>query len=301
MKESQNITAIYRTQWLVEIIPDSENKGLVEPTGTLSYDPGTSITIQSTPKEGFFFNGWTTRGSIFLANNTQSTTRAYINGTGTIRANFASTTVQIRIVFQGINSYNDTILTVDDKTYKYPELLKNNLFNLIAGSSHTIKATQELPINNSTRYQFATWRYGKLPEDKYVVPYGNATIAAVYRPQYYLTLNNGGYGTVNGEGWRLSGIPGTISVEPTSISVGTGVQYVFKGWTSSSPTGYTGTNSTASFAITEPLTETVIWEMVRIPLTQNETTTLWLFNIAIVGICAVLVASLVVSKLRKKT
>jgi hypothetical protein len=296
MRTPQNITAIYRTQWQVTISPDNEVKGSVEPTGVLPFDPGTTLTIQCTPKEGYFFNGWTTRGQIYLVNRTQSTTNAFINGTGTITANFASNTVQIRIVFFGVSNYTGPILTVDGKSYKYSELIKDNLFTWVAGSTHKVKAVTELPIDNSTRYEFAVWRFAGLPEDIYTVPYANATFGAVYRPLYYLTVNNGGYGTVHGEGWRLLNTRATISIEPTAVSVGTGIQYVFKGWTSSNSKGYIGTNSTANFIFTEPLTETAIWEMEKITPSNTEISLLWLFNIGIVGITALVLASWAISK-----
>ena len=299
MNEPLNLTAVYKMQWLVNIVPDAEIKGVVEPTGALYFDPGSIINIQCSPKEGFFFTRWTTKGKIILGNATQSSTSAFINGTGTISANFANTTVQIRINVTGVSNYNGSIITVDDKVFTYPQFVENNLFNWVAGSTHKVKADAELPIDNSTRYQFATWVRAKLPNDQYTVPYGNDTFTALYRPQYYLKVDYGGYGVVRGEGWILNGTRATISIEPLAVGVGTGVQYVFIGWTSSGSKGYNGTNSTASFLLTEPVKETAVWEKQRIPLSIIGSEILWIINIGVVGVCIIAIAPWAISKLRK--
>jgi hypothetical protein len=77
---------------------------------------------------------------------------------------------------------------------------------------------------------------------------------------YYLTVNNGGHGTASGQDWYVAGTSGPFSITPTTVSGGTGVQYVFTGWSSSDTGGYTGPLSSYSVTMNNPITETANWQ-----------------------------------------
>jgi uncharacterized repeat protein (TIGR02543 family) len=88
----------------------------------------------------------------------------------------------------------------------------------------------------------------------------DSTITWNWKTQYYLTANNGGHGTASGENWYDAGTPATFGISPTTVSDGTGVQYVFTGWSSSDAGGYTGSLPSAAVTMNNPITETAHWK-----------------------------------------
>jgi hypothetical protein len=87
-----------------------------------------------------------------------------------------------------------------------------------------------------------------------------STITWNWQTQYYLTVNNGGQGTASGQGWYNAGASATFSISPTTVSGGTGIQYVFTGWTGSGAGSYTGSSSSYSVTMNNPITETANWQ-----------------------------------------
>jgi uncharacterized repeat protein (TIGR02543 family) len=85
------------------------------------------------------------------------------------------------------------------------------------------------------------------------------TFIAVIVPAQ-LTVNNGGHGAASGQGSYPAGTPATFGITPTTVSGGTGVQYVFIGWTSSDLGGYTGASSSSTVTMSNSITETAIWQ-----------------------------------------
>jgi hypothetical protein len=63
------------------------NAGITTPSGTILIPP-TTIDISATPDSTHTFSHWTTTGSISIADSNAPTTKATINGAGTITANF---------------------------------------------------------------------------------------------------------------------------------------------------------------------------------------------------------------------
>ena len=88
----------------------------------------------------------------------------------------------------------------------------------------------------------------------------DSTITWNWKIQYYLTVNNGGHGTVSGENWYDANTPATFGITPTTVSDGTGVQYVFTGWSSSDAGGYTGSLTSTAVTMNNPITETAHWK-----------------------------------------
>ena len=80
-------------------------------------------------------------------------------------------------------------------------------------------------------------------------------------PSYILTVESD-YGTTSGSGSYSAGASPTFSVNPSTVSGETGVRYRFYGWTSSSPTdytGYTGSNNPASISMYGDVVEEAVW------------------------------------------
>jgi hypothetical protein len=87
-----------------------------------------------------------------------------------------------------------------------------------------------------------------------------STITWNWQTQYYLTVNNGGQGTTSGQSWYNAGASATFSISPTTVSGGTGIQYVFNGWIGLGSGSYTGSSSSHSVTMNNPITETANWQ-----------------------------------------
>jgi len=66
--------------------------------------------------------------------------------------------------------------------------------------------------------------------------------------------------SVSGEGSYSEGSSASFSVSPTTVSGGSGTRYVFTGWTSTSPGGYTGTDNPAIVVMNDDITQTAQWK-----------------------------------------
>jgi len=88
----------------------------------------------------------------------------------------------------------------------------------------------------------------------------NSSVTWNWKTQYYLTVIDGGHGTASGQYWYDAGTDAAFDISPTTVSGGTGVQYVFTGWSSSDPGGYTDSASSYSVNMSNPITETANWK-----------------------------------------
>ncbi|MGA3192628.1 MAG: hypothetical protein ABSD73_08990 [Candidatus Bathyarchaeia archaeon] len=136
-----------------------------------------------------------------------------------------------------------------------------------AGSSATFGITPTTVSGGTgVQYIFTGWSSsdtggytGPLSTNS-VIMNNNITETANWQTQYQLTVNSA-YGTALGAGWYNDGTTGVpFSVSPTTVSGGTGIQYVFTGWTSSDTGGYTGSASSSTVTMSNPITETATWQ-----------------------------------------
>ncbi len=86
----------------------------------------------------------------------------------------------------------------------------------------------------------------------------NHTITYYWQTQYYLTVSSS-YDSATGQGWYNASATATFSVT-TPAAGGTGVQYVLTGWSSSDSGGYSGSASSYSVTMNNPITETASWK-----------------------------------------
>jgi hypothetical protein len=82
--------------------------GTVNPTGTQSYAPGTTVPIQAQANSGYTFSSWTYTGNIEITSSTSSSTNAKVNSEGTITANFIQSN-SYKLVFN--NGASQTLIT----------------------------------------------------------------------------------------------------------------------------------------------------------------------------------------------
>ena len=83
------------------------------------------------------------------------------------------------------------------------------------------------------RYVFTGWSIDATgttsPSDPITMD-GPKTATAVWKTQYYLTVNNGSHGTAGGAGWYNNGDITQATVDPLIVDGENGVQYVFTHW-----------------------------------------------------------------------
>ncbi len=78
-------------------------------------------------------------------------------------------------------------------------------------------------------------------------------------PIYTLTVQSQ-QGNVSGEGSYQVGSRVLFGVTPTTVFGESGVRYIFTGWTSSSPGGYTGPDNSAEVVMNNEIIETALWK-----------------------------------------
>ena len=83
-------------------------------------------------------------------------------------------------------------------------------------------------------------------------------LAATYKTQYSLAVASS-YGNPTGQGWYDAGSTATFAVT-SPASGGAGTQYAFTGWASGDTGGYTGADTSHSFSVNSPITETASWK-----------------------------------------
>ena len=87
---------------------------------------------------------------------------------------------------------------------------------------------------------------------------GPITETANWGTQQYLTVISS-YGSTSGSGWYSTGATTSFSVSPTTVSCGTGCQYVFVSWSGSGAGSYSGSSASASVTMNNAITETANW------------------------------------------
>ncbi len=109
-----------------------------------------------------------------------------------------------------------------------------------------------------TQYVFLSWSNGASGTGltSNAIAMGSpVTATASWKTQYYLTANNGGYGSTTGTGWYDSGASASFSITPTTIS-GSGSQVVFTDWSGDS----SSSSASASVTMSAPKTVTANWK-----------------------------------------
>ena len=185
-------------------------------------------TPAATPASGFSLNGATTV-------------------TGTYKTQF-----EVSFSQTGISSDAGTnsVLTLNGVTYTYNDLPTGMWVN--AGTSFSWSS----PVAGVTGEQFVYTGDSGLASPIT----GPGTDTSTYVTQYYLTVQNGGYGSASGSGWYDAGVSAPFSISPTTVPGATGVQYVLTSWSGSGTGAYSGSSSSSSVTMNNPITETANWQ-----------------------------------------
>jgi hypothetical protein len=134
-----------------------------------------------------------------------------------------------------------------------------------AGSLASFGVTTPASGGAGIQYAFTSWSGSGSgsysgSSSSYSVTMNNAiTETASWQTQYYLTVNSL-YGMKSGQGWYNSGASATFSINSTTVSGGTGIQYVFTNWIGSGVGSYNGSASSHSVTMNNAITETANWK-----------------------------------------
>jgi len=162
--------------------------------------------------------------------------RDYSYGYGKVNTAAAVQSVLSTIQFTASVMSSDasgTVLTIDSTDYTYAQL-QSHTFSWAPGSTHTVTASDPVSADSGKRYRWMGWTNGDglsgVGPGTYTVPASSQTVTVNYKTQYYLTVNNGGHGTVGGADWYDAGTNAQATITPLTVPGSTGVQYVFTGW-----------------------------------------------------------------------
>lgn len=174
------------TLYNITVVANNDEYGTV--TGGGSYANRSSITITATPKDGYYFEGWSDGSNL-------STRRITVTGDKTYTAVFSSSTPEYDVTVKANNS-------------DYGSISGSNSGKYEQGSMITATATP------AAGYGFRYWtdgtnQYTGTTLNNYEVR-GNVTLEAVFAKQYTVTLtaatiDGETVGTVQGAGTYLDG------------------------------------------------------------------------------------------------
>jgi len=149
--------------------------------------------------------------------------------------------------------FHDLSVEVDGKTYKTGASGDVFITGLTFGAyTITVEVTKDLSLGE--RGVFMGWGDGEGSNPRTVIIYTNTNITALYRKQFFLTLNS--EAPVNGSGWYDENRQADFKANPI-IDYGNGTRRLFSGWTGD----YTGTDPTGAIAMTGPKSITANWKV----------------------------------------
>jgi len=134
--------------------------------------------------------------------------------------------------------------TVDGMTFNYTVF-----FSWVPGSDHTISTTSPQSGAAGVQYVWQNWSDGE-GMTHIVTPTVSTTYTASFTTQFNLTMNmgTGGSSISPGSGWYNSG--SIVNISATAID-----GYIFNYWNGTGLGSYTGSNSSDSITMNEPITE----------------------------------------------
>jgi hypothetical protein len=162
----------------------------------------------------------------------------------TVNDNISGTNVDFLVTY----TKNGTPYTNVSKTTTWTEWVDQN-------STVTV-SSPETPVSGGTGTRYVFNNYS--PSNS-VTMTSDKTITLNYTTQYYLDLNNGGHGTVTGEGWYNSGATADFGISPTMVESG-GTRYEFDQWYGDHTGSYDGPDVTHSVVMNNHIHEDADWD-----------------------------------------
>ena len=170
--------------------------------------------------------------------------------------------ISFRTSGMGADAGSSPVLTIDLTPYNYTQL-QSLSFNWVAGSTHTVTASDPVSGGSGKQYVFSSWTNGdglSGSNGTYTTPslgvYGSATVTVNYKTQYWLVFQQSGVGVdfsgtvviVNGTDydrfgtsfWADSGGMYSFAYSSPLVVVANGKQYVFLSANVTSPLTVSG-------------------------------------------------------------
>ena len=252
MDAAKTAVATWRTEYRLSLAYDGTGPAIPAQTGAGWYSAGTNapITTEDPIFDGLMrrydFEDWT--GGSF-ANPLNPATTILMDAPRTATANYRLAQVTVTVQTDG---------TADSVIVDGAREVSPHTVVWLTGSSHTISTDSIQYGPAGVRYIFAGWADGVSSRTRTIAPVTDSTFTAIFHTQYYLTVEDGGHGSVTGEGWYFSGT--ITSFSSTEIADETGRErWVFDHWEGTGAGSYTGTDNPGICTMLEPITQTAVW------------------------------------------
>jgi hypothetical protein len=258
--------ASWTKQYRVTVSSDPVTGGTTIPTAGAQWVNAGSLSVQANPSTSYGFSSWSGTGPITF-NAQSSSTVATVSGPGTIAAVFVQNSVEVTITS---SPAGPGYVVVDDIPVLTP-----HTYDWVSGSSHTLKASASVAVGSNEQYAFNSWSDAG-DRDRTLVVNAAATLTANFDHQYKVTMATNGGSTVPAVGAHWYNVGSQVNLDATAPTAGTGVQYVWSGWTGTGTGNYTGTGRsvTNAVAVNGPITETAHWnERYQLTMATNFGTT----------------------------
>jgi uncharacterized repeat protein (TIGR02543 family) len=215
VQETHTVTASFAIDSFAITVTQTANGQIAPDTTTVNYGATPSFTI--TPNAGYHIASITANGASVTVTSPsgQSYQFSAVSADGSLTATFA------------INTYTITVTSAHGNPTASASVNYGGSFTALvtspesAGAGHQWVCTG-YSIDGGSIISGTTYTFTNV----------NAahSITFNWQEQYYLTVNNNGHGTANGQGWYSAGTTVQATISPLTLSDTTGTQYVFAGW-----------------------------------------------------------------------
>ena len=155
------------------------------------------------------------------------------SGSGSYSGNSSSASCQMDAPVTESASWGTQYYVTIVSSYGYPT--GEGWYN--ADTLATFGVTTPFSCGSGIQYLLSSWSGSGAGSYSGSAAFNSVTVnnaiteTASWTTQYYLTVDNGGYGTATGSGWYDSGSSAQAVISSNIVSGNEGTQYVFAGWT----------------------------------------------------------------------
>ncbi len=144
-----------------------------------------------------------------------------MNGNKAVTVTFVPITHQITFDQSGVGTdFTGTLVTIDGTGYTVTDLPQAFTWN--EASDHSFGFASPLTVDAGKQYVWtSTTGLSTAQSGTVTVPATSGSVTATFGTQYFLTVDNGGQGNADGQGWYDVGSPATFSISPTVVPGGT--------------------------------------------------------------------------------
>ena len=204
--------------------------GVAQPVGEGRYDAGaygsisTNEYVYNAPSTRYRFNGWTTADMAKITNASAASTTVLMDKNKTVTANYV---LQHRLTFgqTGLDaSATGQVATVGSSAKTYANLP----FSIWVDNGNSVSYSYEANVPSSVSGKRCTLDTVSGQQSPIIVR-SPTNVTGNYVTQYYLTATPP-YDTPSGQGWYNAGSNAYATLANGTVSGGTGIRYVFTGW-----------------------------------------------------------------------